>query len=221
MVMKKWILTIAMIAMAIMTSPEAQAAALHFSTEVGSTSWTVSKAGSDFQIAFDNIVVDWSDPMSANLVGDEVVIPTMTLSVVSDNGVNMIVASLTPLDDKLSIRDSSLGDVMIAHLAPGVMINLWKDMLAYSVQAGDLSSISTPHPGYSVVIDGLIAAQGQGLDIDLAFSGDSDSLLYSLLHGSSSAPVIGVISGQMQAIPEPATILLLSIGIAFCRRIRK
>jgi hypothetical protein len=220
--MKKWMLIIAIMGAAIIFSPEVQAVALHFSTQVGSTSWTVAKAGSDFEMTFDNIVVDWSDPMSANLIGDEVVIPKMTLSVVSDNGTDMIIAALTPIEDTLYIRDDSgLGDVMVAKLGSDVMLNIWKDLMAYTVQKGDLSLVSTPHPGYSAVIDGLIAAQANGLDIDFSFSGSSASPLYSLLHGSNLTPVTGGMSGQIQAIPEPATIMLLGIGIALCRKFRK
>ncbi|MCX5638015.1 MAG: hypothetical protein NTX52_10050, partial [Planctomycetota bacterium] len=109
-------------------------------------------------------------------------------------------ATLTPIENKLYIVDDMTNNtVMQANLGSGGMLSISVIYLAYTNPNKDLTNLSTPVPGYSVVIDELIAAEDMGLAIDLSFSGDSTKELYDLLKGTSNVPVSGTLSGQISS----------------------
>ncbi len=203
-------------------SEGACAALAQFSTAPGAVSWTIKEAGQAYDMTFDNLVVGNSEPASPELVGDKVIIPRILLAIIADDGAGTITATLTPSDDKLRIQDDSgLGDVLVADITEGVMISLWNDLMGYSSEQSDLDNVTVMISGYSSVTDGFAQAGAAGLIFDFAFAGSSLTSLYALLSGSSHAPVSGVLSGHIQAIPEPATVLVLSIGLLICRSFGK
>ncbi len=198
---------------------------LYFGTQQ-SASWTVyyNDVKSRYEMCFHNIVVDSSDPTSPNLIGDVLVLPTMKLSNLSygPEGTKMVNATLELIGDRrLYIYDYDDIDpgnrtkVMQAKLGSGAMLSFTTTYIAYDNQQSDLMNIFTDHPGYSFVIDEIIAAEGQGMRIDLSFSGATASNLYNLLQNQSNGPVSGGLRGQISVIttPAPGAILLGSFGV--------
>ncbi|UCG48247.1 MAG: hypothetical protein JSU94_00435, partial [Phycisphaerales bacterium] len=206
---------------------------LYFSTgDEAETSWTAYEtvAGSGvYEMSFDNIVVDKAVPASANLIGDTVALPTMAITemaydvtIIGGLPIKIVTASLTPvidpargLDGRIYIFDNAApGNAMMeADLGGGGMLSIARNYMAYSNPQSDLTNIgysSAGYAGYSVIIDGFVDAADNGLLVDLSFSGDSASDLYTLLKGEGG-PVSGTISGQMSAIPAPGAVLLGSL----------
>lgn len=219
---------------------------LNFETKAGSTSWTVYGYGNGYEISFDNIIVNNSNPVSSNLVGDELILPTMALSDISLGSkiiggmlYKVVDATLVPvvdlsrgLEGKLYIYDDlspSLA-VMEADFLDGTgnMLSVGASYMAYTNSMDDLYNL-TSIADYSVVIDGLIAAEADGMSIDLSFSGESACELYDLLKYQGDYFVTGTLSGQINAqgtqqgivsVPVPSAVLLGSFGLACVAYIR-
>jgi hypothetical protein len=176
----------------ISTSLSAAPTAIGFSNHQG-YGWTAYKTGSNYEMTFNNIVVDTSVPSIPGLVGDAVKLPTMLISnVYLSSGVyNGAIAPLASTD------------LQINH--PGMH---W--------QVGSGSFYATG------VIFSAYGFPPQGDLIDLTFGGTSDSL-YELLSGQVDEAAGNINGTIMVIPAPAALILAgigASIVAAFRRRIK-
>jgi hypothetical protein len=195
---------------------------LHFSTRPGAEyAWELSWTGSQWQLSFvdDAIIVDDTNPNDAQLNNDYVLLPTMNVSGLDDRG-GMLAATLNPSEAFRIQSDADDATVLTATMDSGGMLAIGTNAVAYSQIADDLD-IGSYNETYSTVLSGLVADEGEGLMLDLSFSGDAiqGASLYNLLK-SRTGVARGTLSGQITAIPEPATLLILGLGAAIANQFR-
>lgn len=211
-----WILS--GLGLALVLSNTCSASLIHFSTAPGGTSWTAKKVGTDFELSFNNLIVDNSEPVDPVLVGDKIELPKMLLQVVSDNGTGLINATLTPIGEvTVRIQDAALGDLLVTQITSSVLTNIWNSLMGYPHEGSDLYDVTVVIPGHSPVLDELGVADAFHSPIDFAFSGSAMSQLYPLLHGTSTKAVSGVMSGHIYAIPEPTSAAIFGLALLVCK----
>lgn len=201
------------------------APSLSFSTEQTYDAWTVTKLGDDVTMSFDHIVINFSDPHSGALVGDYVVIPSMTMTDISFGsigGLKSLSANLTPIGGgQLQIIDDATDDVVMdSVLGSDGFITIATNMVAYSGEKADLTDVTDGGmTGYSSVIDAIVVASHSGLMIDFAFSGQNAMDLYNMLNSAEDGAASGTLSGQISVTgavahaPAPGAILLAGLGV--------
>jgi hypothetical protein len=104
----------------------------------------------------------------------------------------------------------------------GGMLAVGTNTVAYSQIEDDLD-IGSYNENYGTVVPGLVADERRGFQLDLSFSGDAiqGANLYNLLNSQDYTKVArGTLSGQITAIPEPATLLILGLGAAVANQFR-
>ena len=207
----------------LLSAPGWAAPSIEFSTALGAAfSWQLANVGGAWQLSFEQgaTVVDDSDPTDAVLQGDFVILPTMVLSNFSTPDPGVLMATLTPLGNLTIRADAASGavgagdTVLTASVLPGSFLTMGTNYIAYSVVANDLAVVGSAD-GYGTVIPALLANQASGGTLDLAFSGDSRTDLFTLLSGGNrSLTVMGNMSGVISAIPIPApgALLLVALG---------
>ena len=202
---------------------------MHFSTGGANTiSWTITKTSGVAVLSFENNEIDASDPTPDTVLNDLIDLPDMTLTnqvVTNIGGVDFVTVDLVPIDPTLQIRaDVAVGSVaaddivMSADLIADGLLTVGANYIAYSSVQDDLNNV-THVAGYSNVIDVIAAADVGGYDVDLSFSGDSAAALSDLLAGTADGSVSGTLSGQINAVPEPGMIAMLSlVAVVFLLR---
>jgi hypothetical protein len=185
------------------------------------SSWTMTVTSGVAVLSFGNNEIDTSYPTPDPVLDDLIDLPSMTLTNLATyniGGFDLITATLIPDGSDLTIRaDVASGSVMAgqtvmsAAVATGGFLTVGKNFIAYSNEADDLDMTNSV-AGYSVVIDEFAWADGQGINLDLSFSGDTAQALFNLLDTMDDGSVSGVLSGQIVAVPEPVTLSLLALG---------
>ncbi len=208
----------------LLTTPLFAETALHFSTKAGvDYAWELSwnNTSAQWQLSFvdDAIVVDGSNPNDAMLLNDYVLLPTMNISGISDNGTQLH-ATLNPREAFRIQADTTGSTVLTATMPTGRFLAVGTNFAAYSNQTDDLD-IGSFDAGYGIVIPALVNDEEMGLILDLSFSGDAvgGANMYDLLRGQKGV-ARGTLSGQIVAIPEPATLLILGLGAAIANQFR-
>jgi len=219
--MKQWLFIMG--AVLALTAPLPALTSLDFSTKLGSASaWDLRWTGTNWRLSFTRgaTVVDSSNPADSALDDDFVVLPTMDLSDVQDFG-TFLTATLTPRGAlEIASNPGTSATVMRASVGTGGMLSIGTNYVAYSKQQDDLN-ITFHNPNYGTVIPQLVADEQRGLDLDMSFSGDATGSvnLHDLIL-TRAGKASGTLSGQITAIPEPGTILLLGLGTGLACRLR-
>lgn len=201
------------------------ATTIDFSTQEGSPfSWQINNAGGAWQLSFvnDSVVVDSSSPPDAVLASDFVNLPTMTLSNLTIVAPGVLMATLTPTADLTLQAHAASGTVaagdavLNASMGPGTFITAGTNFIAYSKILNDLTILSSA-ADYGTVIPQFAANQAAGGALDLSFSGDSSTDLFSLLAVTGlPGTAVGNLSGDCATtpvpVPSPGALLLTAVG---------
>ncbi|MGE5296044.1 MAG: PEP-CTERM sorting domain-containing protein [Solirubrobacterales bacterium] len=206
----------------LLTTPLLAENSLHFSTREGSAyAWELAWTGTQWELSFvdDAIVVDDAVPTDSVLMGDRVLLPTMTVSSLTNLN-NMLTATLTPTEAFRIQSDTDGTTVLSATMKSGSMLAVGTNTVAYSQPSNDLT-VGSYTENYSTVLSGLVSDEKSGLMLDLSFSGDAiqGANLYNILRGKTGSAT-GTVCGQISSIPEPATLLILGLGVVIANQFR-
>jgi hypothetical protein len=209
-------------ALLLLTAPLSAATSLDFSTKLGSpAAWDLRWTGTTWRLSFPTqaTIVDSTNPNDALLKDDFVQLPSMDLSGIVDKG-SYLTATLTPRGPLTIQSDPGGATVLRASLESGGTLSIGTNYVAYSNVDDDLD-ITFFNNSYGQVIPKLAADEKRGLMLDMSFSGDATgavNLHDLILKRAGSAQ--GTLSGQITAIPEPGTLLILGLGAAIVRSLR-
>ena len=193
-----------------------------FSTKVGADfAWDLRWNGTEWRMSFpDNaVVVDSSNPSDSKLEGDFVMLPTMRLTDIKQDG-DLLTATLVPTESFKIEAVPGGQTVLKGDLKTGAMLAIGTTHVAYSMPDDDLD-LTSADKSYGTVIPRLAADDAAGFPVDLSFTGDTIGgvNLHDLIL-SNRGSVQGTLSGQVNAIPEPGTLAILAFGAALAVRLQ-
>jgi len=216
-------LSIIIVAVLLSATPLPALTSLDFSTKLGSESaWDLRWTGTTWRLSFTSgaTVVDSSNPGDSTLDDDFVVIPVMDLGDIVDFG-TYLTATLTPRGQlEINSNPGTSSAVMRANVGMGGVLSIGTNYVAFSNVQDDLN-ITFHDPAYGTVIPQLVEDEQRKLMLDMSFSGDATGAvnLHDLIL-TRSGKASGTLSGQITAVPEPGTILLLGLGTGLACRLR-
>jgi len=199
-----------------------ESVAFDFSTRLGADfAWDLRWTGTEWVLSFpdDAVVVDHSDPGDTDLESDFVMLPNLRLTNIQQQG-DLLTATLTPTQS-FKIEAVPGGETVLEGLLKtGAMLAIGTTHVAYSEPADDID-VTSASKSYGTVIPALAAADAAGFRVDLSFTGDTIGgvNLHDLIL-SERGSVQGTLSGQVNAIPEPATFAILGFGTLVLARLR-
>lgn len=216
----------------IMEAPALSVASFNFSTIPGhGPSWTLAPgAPGTYTLTFDPDAraVATTDPDPDALLHDLINLPVMTISNIVSTGASQAEGIISATNMLRITSDAAAGatpagtEVFRASVKPGGAIVLTSNVIAFDPILDDLD-MDYYLPGYSAVLDDFAVADGW-LGLDWSFSGTKQTTgsLYNLVMGNTTTPISGTIDGQVSAvIPEPASLILGSIGVAIVGATRR
>jgi len=210
---RSMVILLAAVAMATHVHAESS---IHFSAVQGTEfAWQLSRSGSNWLLSFPlhTSQIDFSSPSDAVLLGDFVDLPTMVLAGLQDHGA-FFTATLEPTGPLGLTSDTGSGTVLTASMAQGSSLFIGTNYVAFSNIADDLD-VTAHLAGYSWVIDDIVAADAQGMAVDISFSGDvagGVDLVVALRSGGEEPFTGSSLSGQITVIPVPGAVLLVGVG---------
>jgi hypothetical protein len=200
-----------------LTAPAGAASSSHFSTVPGTQfAWQLNRTDGNWLLSFatNTSQIDFSNPSDAVLFADYVNLPTMALADLQDHGA-YFTATLTPTGSLAIVSDTGGQTVLTASMMPRSSLFIGTNYVAFSNIADDLDIVDYA-PGYSSVIDDIIAAEAGGLPIDISFSGNASGgvdLVAALRTTDGQSQFSGAaLSGQITVIPVPGAMLLVGVG---------
>jgi hypothetical protein len=142
-------------------------------------------------------------------------IPTLNISNLTEvyPGSGIYQGNIVPASSEISIKDGTGAEIMTGTLASGGIVTVGTTASLYPIFAIDITVTGVPNAIGSGFVNGLTV--GDVLDFDLTLQGAN---IASMILNNQDNAAGSTLSGSMTFIPEPATLMLLSLGGLLLRK---